>query len=359
MSHLFRIEDDTAHPMVKSSMAAHGLKEVQHLEQWVLTHEEILGDGVKIVTKEFDKWGAGSGELAGERLDVLGLDASGQLVVVELKLAKDKKIHLQAITYAALVANFTKDLLAEAHASYRSSVEGREVTVADARARLEGHVDGDWDDDILGLPRITLVAEAFPPQVLTTARWLERASGGSLQIECIVLDVFHQASDDGPGLVCASFRRVWPVDDLEDRILAPLMAQAKVTQQKIAAKAKMANAVSIVSEGELIPLGSSMSLHLATWVDKNVVATVEDWLHSDPSRASFTWSNYSNKPLAWGVMPQETYSLTGLAKQVIHAATGVMQPTIPGGNVWFYGTESVYDIASTAAPSEAMKDNDS
>ncbi|WP_328949275.1 hypothetical protein OG778_14505 [Streptomyces sp. NBC_00184] len=50
---------------------------------------------------------------ARDRLDVLGLDATGRLVVVELKRGTaDRDVHLQAITYAALVSRFDLGTLA-------------------------------------------------------------------------------------------------------------------------------------------------------------------------------------------------------------------------------------------------------
>jgi len=45
----------------------------------------VLGDDVMIVTAEYDRWSSTQGVRARDRLDVLGLEASGRLVVVEIK----------------------------------------------------------------------------------------------------------------------------------------------------------------------------------------------------------------------------------------------------------------------------------
>ena len=42
-------------------------------------------------------------------------------LTVELKRGIDQNVHMQAITYAALVAGFSKATLADAHADYRDS----------------------------------------------------------------------------------------------------------------------------------------------------------------------------------------------------------------------------------------------
>lgn len=64
-----------------------------------------------VVTAEYDRWADTDGVPARDRLDVLGLDATGRLVVVELKRGTaDRDVHLQAITYAALVSRFVNPL---------------------------------------------------------------------------------------------------------------------------------------------------------------------------------------------------------------------------------------------------------
>ena len=66
-------------------MAEAGLTERAHLQEWVIEHPEMLGDGVLIITFEFDRWRNSSGTSERDRLDVLGLDRKGTLVVAELK----------------------------------------------------------------------------------------------------------------------------------------------------------------------------------------------------------------------------------------------------------------------------------
>lgn len=332
--------------MEKVSMKDLGYLEVKHLEPWVVQHiEETLGEGVLLVTEQFNKFGAEDGALAGEKLDILARDVSGQLVVAELKRNFDSKIHLQGITYAALVANFTKASLGAAHAAYLSKVQQRVVTADEGLARLEDHVEDGWDDDILSLPRIALVAEKFPHQVLTTARWLERASGGAIQIECIQFDIFRSRAAQEDPLECVSFRRIWPVDAMEDRILAPLMADAQNTQKKIVEKTQKANTAKVIGENQLIPLGSAVQLDLAKWVSQEVAQAVKGWLQAESGRDTFSWAENSNKPLSWECAPGVQYSLSGLAKRVIKEAVGNEGSTIPGGNVWYFRGQSMYDLA--------------
>ena len=97
---VFAVAEDrlSCAPMPATQLATLGIFETSHLERWVVEHPEVLGDNVRIVTTQYGKWPSDSGDLAKERLDILGLDSSGQLVVVELKRGTDQNVHMQAIT---------------------------------------------------------------------------------------------------------------------------------------------------------------------------------------------------------------------------------------------------------------------
>jgi hypothetical protein len=138
----------------------------------VLTHPEIIGDGVLVVTFEFDRWQAFGGARERHRLDVLGLVADGRLVVAELKRDRaPDAVEMQAIKYAAMASRFTEDTLAEQHARFLS----RDGTVVDqdtARQQLIEHA-GDLDPEQLRRPRVVLIAGSFPPVVTATVVWLQ------------------------------------------------------------------------------------------------------------------------------------------------------------------------------------------
>ena len=97
------------------TLAAAGLRERAHLQEWVIANPEILGEGMLVITSEFDRWVSQAGKDP-DRLDVLGLETSGRLVVAELKRdTAPESVSLQAINYAARASRFTPELLAEAY----------------------------------------------------------------------------------------------------------------------------------------------------------------------------------------------------------------------------------------------------
>lgn len=83
--HVFTVSGADAVPALPITLAQAGLTERAHLQEWVIAHPEILGAGVMVVTFEFDRWWSSAGGQERDRLDILGLDKSGRLVVAELK----------------------------------------------------------------------------------------------------------------------------------------------------------------------------------------------------------------------------------------------------------------------------------
>lgn len=114
---VFRVQDSVAQPARPITLAEAGLRERQHLQEWVLANPEMLGEGVLIITSEFDQWESRIGREP-DRLDVLGLGSDGHLVVAELKrdLTPDL-VTMQAINYAARASRFTLEQIAEAYAA--------------------------------------------------------------------------------------------------------------------------------------------------------------------------------------------------------------------------------------------------
>jgi hypothetical protein len=100
------------------TLAEAGLREREHLQEWVLANPKILGGDVLIITSEFDRWESRGGAER-DRLDVLGLASDGHLVVAELKRdAAPDTVEMQAIKYAARASRFDSDTLADAYVDF-------------------------------------------------------------------------------------------------------------------------------------------------------------------------------------------------------------------------------------------------
>lgn len=204
---VFRVEQDKAETVQRVTLAEQGLKEREHLQEWVLAHPAVLGDGVEVVASEFDRWQTAAGDPVLDRLDVLGIDRNGRLVVAELKRDDAPHfVHVQAINYAAMVSRLTPEDVADLYAATRT----RQGQTMDRDAALE------WlttqrlmTTDSLRNPRIVLVATDFPPSVTASTVWLSER-GVSISL------LRYRAYRLGDGQVVVSFSRVYPLTDVEE-----------------------------------------------------------------------------------------------------------------------------------------------
>ena len=345
--HILSVNGANSTPLTPGNLAASHYLESTHLEQWVVDNPAILGEGVMIVTRQYAKWSSDDGDLARERLDILALDTSGQLVVVELKRGNDSRIHLQAITYAALVAGFDKQALADAHAEYLATL-GVAASRDDALNQLNDHVSDDWDDEILKAPRIVLIAEAYAAQTLTTAAWLSEIAP-KLTLEMHTANLFHGLGDDSAP--CVVFRRQYPPDDPAARVLTPGVASVESAATRIAERKRAARSTYLLYEHDVIPEGAAVNLQLRGAVSAELVEAVEDWINLEPERGEAAWIRNRDKPLKWKAddVEERSWTPTSLARHVVAEATGAFRDAIPGGDVWFVGDKNLLTLAREAS----------
>lgn len=332
-----------------------GLEEAKHLEQWIVQHPEVIDEGLKIVTTQYNRWASTAGGAAREALDVLALSSSGQTVVMELKRGKDRKVHLQAITYGALVAGFDRQMLAEAHAQWLHK-SGSNITSEQALEQLTEHLEAGWDDDILKLPKLILVAEEFPDQVLTTVQWLTSTVADGLEIECHEYRLFN---DGGRALV--SFQKRFPVENLDGRRLRPVAAvDTGEVRERIATRERRAKSVKVIAEHGGIPQGAPIDIDLNSLVKPAIVEQLDSWLDEDPIRRQVTWVNDPAKPLLWeaGGDPSKQWSPTSLRDALFEAA-GVGSGSFSAADAWCYQGQNLYGIAEGLLASDDAADSGS
>ena len=341
MAYLLRVNGSSSDVCKPTSMTTEGLTETGDLESWIKAHPEVIDPALKVVTTQFSSW-ASKSDSARERPDVLALSTSGELVVVELKRDSDRRIHLQAITYGALVAGFTKDILVDAHAEWLKR-EGRlDVTQAEALQELEDHVEAEWTDDLFRLPRLVLIAESFPAQVLTTVQWLA-AVAPDLTVECHEYQLFRQDAEN----IVASFRRLFPVDDLTDRHLRPIMSAGTTgVREQLATNNRRAKSVTIIHENNLIPEGANLTLELETLVKTDVAQTVRNWLLAETNRSVVTWAPHHVRPLKWAVEPDKEWTPTSLRDEIFERS-GLTKPSFSAADAWCYNGTNLYYLANS------------
>ncbi|MCA9857229.1 MAG: DUF91 domain-containing protein [Dehalococcoidia bacterium] len=172
---LFEVEGGSLRRVAASTYVAEDWLE-RKLQGYLRDEPDAIEPGLLILSEEYTNWADSS-----RRIDLLGLDARGQLVVIELKRDDSAAMDLQAIRYAAMVANMTFEQAVEAHARYLA----QRSHAGDARQIVANHLGVNPEDDVelaSARPRIILVASAFHPELTTSVLWLNDAG---LEIACL------------------------------------------------------------------------------------------------------------------------------------------------------------------------------
>ncbi|MBZ4019486.1 hypothetical protein [Streptomyces purpurogeneiscleroticus] len=145
------------------------MRERSDLQKWITRDPALIEPGLLILTEEYDKWATSAGGKVRDRLDLLALDSDGHLVVIELKRdAAPDDVHLQAVTYAAMVS------------------------------------------------RLILVSRTFPRQVTSSAVWLNEMG---IDVKLVQFQLWDTGASH---VITASV--LYPVPGLEEFTVAPARA---------------------------------------------------------------------------------------------------------------------------------------
>jgi hypothetical protein len=160
-----------------------------HLQAAIRDNMEVLDGDLLVVAEEF-----GDFEDTHRRIDLLCVDKTARLVVVELKRTEDDgHMELQALRYAAMVSTMIFMELCSIYAEHLRRTGAVEHDLEDARLQLlEWFEDDTGNEPVLGQEvGIVLVSANFSQEITTTVLWLNDQYG--TDIRCIRLSPYrHQ-----------------------------------------------------------------------------------------------------------------------------------------------------------------------
>jgi hypothetical protein len=169
---------DKASKIAESSFSGLNIWERQHIENWVRTNPEMLGEDLLVVSIEFERFSNSS-----DRLDILALDRSGNLVVIELKREPTSgHADLQAIRYAAMVSSMTVEVLIPYYIAYRKKYYDETLSEGEAQDQIVEFVESDSFTELSSKPRIILCSEGFSQEITATVLWLRESD---IDISCV------------------------------------------------------------------------------------------------------------------------------------------------------------------------------
>ena len=209
----------TAEP---TTFKEHKLKERQHLQEWIAKLPEVLGEPLLIIQKEFDGF-----DQTHERLDLLALDKTGKLVVIENKLDDSgKDVTWQAIKYASYCSSLSQEEIIEIYANYlmKSNEEAQEMLLS----FFEVEELDDVEINPENTQRMIFVAANFRKEVTSSVLWLRNYG---IDIKCIKVSPFMYN-----GKMMVEFDQIIPIKEAEEYIIK--MAEKKKVDSQIAENKK-------------------------------------------------------------------------------------------------------------------------
>jgi hypothetical protein len=272
---LYEVTSDQLRKIEETSFREARIRERADLQRLLRSQIDIILPDALVIAEEFGEW-----EDSRRRIDLLAIDKSANLVVIELKRTEDGgHMELQALRYAAMVSTMTCE---EAITVYRDySREFDQDT--DPQQELLDFLE--WDEideehfaqDI----RIVLISAEFSKELTSTILWL---NSFGLDIRCIRIKPYN---DNGRTLI-----DVQQVIPLPEAIEYQVKVSVKSRQERTARTSKkdLKNYDVSVYGAQEVGLGISDSLFYivkSLCSHKISPAKIANLIHWRPDRVFF------------------------------------------------------------------------
>lgn len=190
-----------------------GFREREHLQEWFAKNPSMFGEELLIIQKEFD----GFAETR-ERLDLLAIDKSGNLVIIENKLDDSgRDVTWQSLKYASYCSSLSRDNIKLIYQDYLT----KQNLIENAEDNISDFIGIDYDEIILNQgssQRVILVAANFRREVTSTVIWLMNYN---LNIKCIKVTPYKHGEE-----IFLDVNQIIPVKDIENYTISMMDKQA-------------------------------------------------------------------------------------------------------------------------------------
>lgn len=193
----------------ETSFSELGFREREHLQEWLADNPDALGEPILIIQKEFDGFND-----TNERLDLLGIDKQGNLVIIENKLDDTGRDTVwQVIKYASYCSTLKKDQIRKIYQEYLNKQPGESATAEENL--MEFFDTTDFEEISLNsgqTQRIMMIAGSFRKEVTSTVLWLMNYK---LRIQCFKLTPYQLDQQ-----LFLNVEQIIPVKDAEDYVIS-------------------------------------------------------------------------------------------------------------------------------------------
>lgn len=163
---LYEFSKNSINEVPTATYASLGIREREDIQRLLRENIEIISMETLILAEEFGEWTESR-----RRIDLLGLDRDGCLVVIELKRSEEGgHMDLQSLRYAAMVSTLNFEQAVDVHRKFRESrgllADSAENVIREFLDIAEGPVV--FSNKV----RIILVSANFSKEITSTVLWL-------------------------------------------------------------------------------------------------------------------------------------------------------------------------------------------
>ncbi len=268
-----------------------GMWERRDLQPLLRRSPQAIELGLTIVSEEYGGW-----EDSKRRIDLLALDGNLRLTVIELKRTEEGgHLELQALRYAAMVANLTADDLCRAREDCRAKLRGQ---TGEELPTLRGDLSLSEDEPFeisSEYPRVVLISRDFSKEITTAVMWLNTISPEKLDIRCL-----RAVPYEIEGQLYFDMEQVIPLPQSNDYMVQKVKREQEAEAVREARRTRTFDR--LVKAG-IFTTGTHIVL---------LQPELKDMLATDPRvRASLSSTNIEQRTVTWE-FDGASYSLSGL-----------------------------------------------
>lgn len=256
--------------LTKVKFKDYGLKERQHLQEWLANEQGVFGDEeLLIIAKEFNGFSE-----TNERLDLLALDKSGNIVVIENKLDDSgRNVTWQALKYASYCSTLTKGNIIKIYQEYLDK-QGAGQQAGESLTEFYTEEFEALDNfNITNSQRIIFVANEYRKEVTSAIMWLLNFE---LRVQCFKVTPFALQEE-----LFITLEQIIPQKDIEDYIIK--MAEKSRDEMITQERNKDRHNLRLKFWSEILPLFKGK-----TQLFQNISPTKDHWLTSSLGGVRYT-----------------------------------------------------------------------
>lgn len=235
---IYTFEENNLKPVKSTTFVEAEILERSHLQQAIKNNISVIAPDCLVIAEEYSDWDGSR-----KRIDLLAIDRSGNLVVIELKRTETgDHMELQALRYASMVSTMTLDLAVDIYCKFKQINGDLTFDKENALLEISNFVDVELDESTFGDDvKIILVSPNFSKELTTSVMWLNERN---IDIKCVRIQPYSYSDS-----ILIDVQQIIPLPEAEDY---QIKAQKKTEERREAKTISQKDYSKFLFNGEVL-----------------------------------------------------------------------------------------------------------